>query len=86
MRLLAHTRSLAGASVLLVGASASAQTHVIPPGQERLVGEMLGRSASMGGCRLARADIQPTQIAATYECADAGGGVSVVPFTAPTKR
>jgi hypothetical protein len=44
---------------------------VIPPGQERLVGEMLGGGSDGAPCRLESAAIQQTAIVASYACAGA---------------
>ncbi len=42
---------------------------VIPPGQEELLGKMLGAGEKLpGGCRLAKGDIQYSVINAVYNC------------------
>ncbi|MFT3769854.1 MAG: hypothetical protein QM820_30855 [Minicystis sp.] len=56
--------------MLLVSAGAAiAGRWVIPPGQEAIVGRMLG-GALPGGCRFAGASIEKTQVSARYACAD----------------
>jgi hypothetical protein len=59
---------------LLVGSVIAANddyaTHspAIPPGEERLIATMLGRSTLVRGCRLISGGVQYTVINATYEC------------------
>jgi hypothetical protein len=61
---------------LLLAAIAPVPVHAavpsIPPGNEALVAEMLGKGAILPGeCRLVSGSIEPTFIAARYECAGA---------------
>jgi hypothetical protein len=57
--------------------AARADDHVVPPGQEDLVGEMLGRGEPIGGCRLVEVEMPPTAIQGTYACDGAGAPVVV---------
>lgn len=67
------------ASVAVAGACASARAsdreHAIPPGQEDLLAEMLGRGAALpGGCRFSGGQVQAAIVVAEYDC----GGQAVV--------
>jgi hypothetical protein len=65
--------------VLLPPSLARADTgHAVPPGQEDLVAEMLGRGQPMGGCLLTQVDMKPAAVEGTYQCEEDGGLVGVV--------
>jgi len=52
--------------------------HVVPPGQEDLVAEMLGRGEELAGCRLVQVDMHPSAIEGTYRCREVHDGVMLV--------
>jgi hypothetical protein len=75
MRLALHLAIL----ILLVPAPAMAEAaHAVPPGQEELVAEMLGRGQPMGGCRLTQVDMKPASVEGAYQCQDDAGTVGIV--------
>jgi tetratricopeptide (TPR) repeat protein len=47
---------------------AASEAHVIPPGQDALISDMLGGPSLPAGCRLIRADAQQATIAGVYTC------------------
>jgi hypothetical protein len=56
---------------------------VIPPGQEELLSEMLGRGATLaGGCKLSAGSVSGSTMSATYQCA---GGEVVLELVHPKK-
>jgi hypothetical protein len=78
-RLLASSARASAVFVLLHASPARAGTaHAIPPGQDRLVAEMLGRDQAVGPCRLVVVDMSPATIEASYGCRGDGGLVDVV--------
>jgi hypothetical protein len=54
--------------LLLVPALASGPAPMIPPGEEELLAEMLGRGDSLAGCAFTDAEVQFTVIKVTYIC------------------
>ncbi len=63
-----------------------ADESFIPPGQEELVGAMLGNGVTLpGDCKLAAGAIEKTSIKATYACPSGDVVVELThPATAPT--
>ncbi|MBI5477763.1 MAG: hypothetical protein HY906_02840 [Deltaproteobacteria bacterium] len=69
---------IAGAAVLQATV-ARAQSYVIPPGQEALLAEMLGREAALpDGCRWARASIDLSVATSHYLCGSPARAVSLI--------
>jgi hypothetical protein len=69
---------IAGFALLLASAARADVGHAMPPGQEDLVAEMLGRGEELGGCRLVQVDMHPSAIEGTYRCQEVHDGVAVV--------
>ncbi len=71
---------IAGFALLLMAAPVAKadQGHAVPPGQEDLVAEMLGRGEALGGCELTQVDMHPRAIEGTYRCEEVHEGVVVV--------
>jgi hypothetical protein len=66
------------ALVLTPALARGARAAVVPPGQEDLVAEMLGRGEDVGpGCRLTAVDIEPTRIEGAYACQGQSGEARV---------
>jgi hypothetical protein len=63
-----------------------ADESFIPPGQEELVGAMLGSGVALpGDCRLVSGDLEKTRITATYACPTGDVVVELThPAAAPT--
>jgi tetratricopeptide (TPR) repeat protein len=77
-RSLAVTFTAAMAGLSVPAAADDTFVKVIPPGTEKLVGEMLGGDAPLpGGCKLDRAAIDRTKVVATYACGGAGAAVEL---------
>src|SRR5271165_3107931 len=77
---------IAGFALLLAPAARADVGHVVPPGQEDLVAEMLGRGEGLGGCELVQVDMHPSAIEGAYRCQEVHDGVVVVleyPSTEP---
>jgi hypothetical protein len=64
-----------------------AEQSFIPPGQEQLVGTMLGNGGTLpGDCKLVSGDLDKTTITATYSCATGEVVVQLAhPSAAPAK-
>ena len=60
--------SLAASSVAADDAGPSTADAVIPPGQEALIGAMLGRGMALHDCVLVSGGVQFSVIKATYRC------------------
>ncbi len=56
------------ASALAAAEPAASPNPMIPPGQEDLLAEMLGRGVTLAGCNLTGAGVEYTIVEATYAC------------------
>jgi tetratricopeptide (TPR) repeat protein len=63
-------RAFAIGVVLLGGGAAASASPVIPPGQEQLLGQMLGINEVLAdGCKLDTAEVKLSQVEVKYDCA-----------------
>ncbi|MCC6214078.1 MAG: hypothetical protein IT376_04370 [Polyangiaceae bacterium] len=64
------------AAVVLAVVRVASASPVIPPGQDAVLGALVGAGQpDVGGCRLVSADAEKVRIEATYDCAGARVGV-----------
>lgn len=56
------------AAALAAAESAASPNPMIPPGQEELLAQMLGRGVTLAGCNLTGAGVEYTIVKATYAC------------------
>jgi hypothetical protein len=54
---------------------------MIPPGEEELLAQMLGRGVTLAGCNLTSAGVEHTIVKATYACSE---GEAVFELTHPS--
>src|SRR5437763_16333505 len=74
-----HIRAVARGALTVE--SHMAEEYVIPPGQEEVLGAMLGKDGGLpGNCTLGTGDVQKTVVSATYACPK---GAVVVELTHP---